>query len=220
MPQHVVAAVPEQFLEWDAEGALRALAAPLLYVDASQMTDLERLAELVPTVAIARTVAVGHMQLIAHPRQAVAAIEDFQAAHGRPPVDNRAPVLALFDAVQSGELERIDDLVSADFVDHGAPPGMIPPGPEGYRTIFRLLKGALRIDYAVLDVVAEGESVMAWVRCTGRHVGGVPRHPADRPGVRVRGHAPLPGRGRRDPRAPRRARRSRALPAAGAHVVA
>jgi pimeloyl-ACP methyl ester carboxylesterase len=181
MPQHVVAAVPEQFLEWDAEGALRALAAPLLYVDASQMTDLDRLAELVPSVAIARTVAVGHMQLIAHPRQAVAAIEDFQAAHGRPPVDNRAPVLALFDAVQSGELERIDDLVSADFVDHGAPPGMIPPGPEGYRTIFRLLKGALRIDYAVLDVVAEGESVMAWVRCTGRHVGeflGIP--PTDR----------------------------------------
>jgi len=181
MPQHVVAAVPEQFLEWDAEGALRALAAPLLYVDASQMTDLERLAELVPSVAIARTVAVGHMQLIAHPRQAVAAVEDFQAAHGRPPVDNRAPVLALFDAVQSGELERIDDLVSADFVDHGAPPGMIPPGPEGYRTIFRLLKSALRIDYAVLDVVAEGESVMAWVRCTGRHVGeflGIP--PTDR----------------------------------------
>src|SRR6185437_13144414 len=120
--------------------ALRALAAPLLYVDASQMTDLDRLAELVPTVAIARTAAVGHLQLIAHPRQAVAAIEDFQAAHGRPPVDNRAPVLALFDAVQHGELERIDDLVSADFVDHGAPPGMIPPGPEGYRTIFRLLK--------------------------------------------------------------------------------
>ena len=177
MPQHVVAAVPEQFLEWDAEGALRALAAPLLYVDASQMTDVERLAELVPTVAIARAAAVGHVQLIGHPRQAVAAIEDFCSAHGRPPVDNRAPVLALFDAVQSGELERIDDLVSADFVDHGAPPGMIPPGPEGYRTIFRLLKTALRIDYAVLDVVAEGESVMAWVRCTGRHVGeflGVP----------------------------------------------
>jgi predicted ester cyclase len=73
--------------------------------------------------------------------------------------------------VQAGELDRIDDLVSSDFVDHGAPPGMIPPGPEGYRTIFRLLRSALQIDYTLLDVVAEGESVMAWVRCTGRHVG-------------------------------------------------
>ena len=59
MPQHVVAAVPEQFLEWDAEVALRDLRAPLLYVDAGQMTDLDRLAELVPTVAIARAAAVG-----------------------------------------------------------------------------------------------------------------------------------------------------------------
>jgi predicted ester cyclase len=48
---------------------------------------------------------------------------------------------------------------------------MVPPGPEGYRTVFRLLKSALQIDYTMLDVVAEGESVMAWVRCTGRHVG-------------------------------------------------
>ena len=171
MPQHVVAAVPEQFLGWDAEAALRRLRAPLLYVDASQMADLDRLAELVPTVAIARAAAVGHVQLIAHPRQAVAAIEDFAAARGRPPVDSRAPVLALFAAVQAGELDRIDDLVSSHFVDHGAPPGMVPPGPEGYRTIFRLLRSALQIDYTLLDVVAEGESVMAWVRCTGRHVG-------------------------------------------------
>jgi pimeloyl-ACP methyl ester carboxylesterase/predicted ester cyclase len=181
MPQHVAAAVPEQMLEWDAEAALRALRAPLLYVDASQMADLDRIAELVPTVAIARAAAVGHVQLVAHPRQAVAAIEDFRAAHGRPPVDNRAPVLALFDAVQNDELDRIDDLVSADFVDHGAPPGMVPPGPEGYRAIFRVLKRALRIDYTMLDVVAQGESVMAWVRCTGRHVGefvGIP--PTDR----------------------------------------
>ena len=122
MPQHVAAAVPEQLLEWDAEAALRGLRAPLLYVDAAQMADLDRIAEFVPTVAIARAAAVGHVQLIAHPRQAVAAIEDFRAAHGRPPVDNRAPVLALFDAVQNDELDRIDDLVAADFVDHGAPP--------------------------------------------------------------------------------------------------
>jgi predicted ester cyclase len=47
---------------------------------------------------------------------------------------------------------------------------MVPPGPEGYRTVFRLLKSALQIDYTMLDVVAEGETVMAWVECTGTHV--------------------------------------------------
>jgi pimeloyl-ACP methyl ester carboxylesterase/predicted ester cyclase len=171
MAQHVVAAVPEQMLKWDAEAALRTLAAPLLYVDDSQMADLDRIAELVPSVTVARAASVGHVQLVAHPQQAVAAIEDFLAAHGKPPVDNLAPVLRLFEAVQAGRLDLIDDLVSADFVDHGAPPGMIPPGPEGYRTVFRMLEAALRIEYTMLDVVAGGESVMAWVRCTGTHVG-------------------------------------------------
>ena len=123
-----------------------------------------------PTVALARTAGVGHVQLVGHPGQAVAIVEDFLAANGRPPVENRAPVLALFAAVEAGELDRIDDLVSADFVDHGAPPGLVPPGPEGYRTVFRMLKGALGIRYEPLDLVAAGGSVMAWVRCTGRHV--------------------------------------------------
>ena len=102
-------------------------------------------------------------------------------------------------------------------VDHGAPPGMVPPGPEGYRTVFRLLKSALRIDYTILDVVAEGESVMAWVRCTGRHVGeflGVP------PTGRAFAFEAMHRGGRPGPRAPRGARRSRPLPAAGARVVA
>ena len=107
------------------------MAAPLLYVDASQMTDLDRLAELVPTVAIARTAAVGHMQLIAHPRQAVAAIEDFQRARTVARRSTTArPSSTLFERRAGGELDRIDDLVSPDFVDHGAPPGMVPPGPR------------------------------------------------------------------------------------------
>lgn len=177
MDQAVVAAVPEQFLSWDAEAALRALAAPLLYVDASQMTDLDRLAAIVPGVALARTVGVGHMQLLGHPAQAVAAIQGFvTAATDRRPVDNRAAVLALFDALERGRLERLDDLVSADFVDHGAPLGM-GRGPEGYRAVFRLLHAAFEMRWEPLAVVAEGERVMCWVRNRGRHVGeflGVP----------------------------------------------
>jgi pimeloyl-ACP methyl ester carboxylesterase/predicted ester cyclase len=172
MAQDVVAAVPEQVLVWDAEAALGALAAPLLYVDSSQMADLERLAELVPGVALARTAGIGHVQLVGHPEQAVAAIEGFLAAAlGRRPVDNRAPVLALFDAIAAGELDRIDDLVSADFVDHGAPPGLVPPGPEGYRAVMRMLRGALELRWERLGTVAEGECVMVRVRNHGRHVG-------------------------------------------------
>jgi pimeloyl-ACP methyl ester carboxylesterase/predicted ester cyclase len=171
-PREVVAAVPRGLLAWDGAAALRRLSAPLLHVDASQAADLDRLVELVPSVALARTTGVGHLQLVGHPAQAVAAIEDFVAATtGRRPVDNRAPVLALFDAVEAGRLERIDDLVSADFVDHGAPPGLVGPGPEGYRTVLGLLRSALEMRWEPIEVVAEGERVMVWVRNRGRHVG-------------------------------------------------
>lgn len=172
MSQEVVASVPEEFLAWDAEAALTALAAPLLYVDASQMTDLDRLAELVPKVSQARTTGIGHMQLIGHPAQAVAAIEGFLVvATGRRPVDNQAAVLALFDAISTGDLGRIDALVSPDFVDHGAPPGLAPPGPAGYRAVMAMLRDALELRWEPLAVVAEGERVMVWVRNHGRHVG-------------------------------------------------
>jgi hypothetical protein len=38
-------------------------------------------------------------------------------ALGRRPVDNRAPVQRLFDAITVGDLDVIDTLVSPDFVD-------------------------------------------------------------------------------------------------------
>jgi lactoylglutathione lyase len=65
----------------------------------------------------------------------------------------------------------IDTLVSADFIDHGAPLGMVPPGPEGYKTTMRLLREALQMKWTLLDIVAQDERVMARVRCEGRHVG-------------------------------------------------
>lgn len=61
-------------------------------------------------------------------------------------------VLRLFEAIAGGRLEQIDDLVSPDFVDHGAPPGMLPPGPEGYRTILGMLRTALENRWEVLGL--------------------------------------------------------------------
>jgi predicted ester cyclase len=91
----------------------------------------------------------------------------------RAPLAERArrPSRALFEAITAGDLDRIDDLVSADFVDHGAPPGVVGPGPEGYRTVMRMLRGALDLRWELLGMVAEGERVMVRVRNHGRHVG-------------------------------------------------
>jgi len=175
MPQHVAAAVAEQMTDWDAESAVAALGrsgAPVLAVDATDLSDLERFAILAPQLAVGRVVGVGHDQMLATPAQSVAMIQRFlYTALGRRPANNLAPVQQLFDAISSGDLSMIDTLVSDDFVDHGAPPGTVPPGPEGYKKTMRLLREAMQMTWTLIDIVAQEERVMAWVRCEGRHVG-------------------------------------------------
>jgi hypothetical protein len=68
MPQYVVAAVPEQMLTWDAESAVAALGragTPVLAIEASGLSDLERFATLAPQLVIGRVVGVGHDQMLA-----------------------------------------------------------------------------------------------------------------------------------------------------------
>jgi pimeloyl-ACP methyl ester carboxylesterase/predicted ester cyclase len=175
MPQHVAAAVAEQMTDWDAESAVAALGrsgTPVLAVDATSLSDLERFATLAPQLAVGRVVGVGHDQMLATPAQSVAMIQRFlYTTLGRRPANNLAPVQRLFDAITSGDLDMIDTLVSDDFVDHGAPPGTVPPGPEGYKTTMRLLREAMQLTWTLIDIVAQEERVMGWVRCEGRHVG-------------------------------------------------
>ncbi|HWU21317.1 MAG TPA: ester cyclase [Nocardioides sp.] len=74
---------------------------------------------------------------------------------------------AIFDAINSGELDVLDDLVTADFVDHGSP-FPLPPGPEGYRQILGFVSGVLKLRYEIHDIFAGPERVVA--RATGRGV--------------------------------------------------
>jgi predicted ester cyclase len=73
---------------------------------------------------------------------------------------------ALFDAINSRQLELIRDLVTDDFVDHGAPPGLVPPGPDGYITVMQFVTGVLDLRYELHEVVATDDMVA--VRATGR----------------------------------------------------
>ena len=75
-------------------------------------------------------------------------------------------VLAL---LESGEVERVRDLVTDDFVDHGLPPGVVPPGPDGYVATLTWLRDVLRIRYEVHDVVAAGDRVAIRATAHGLH---------------------------------------------------
>jgi len=62
-------------------------------------------------------------------------------------------VIAYFEA---GEIERIGELVTEDFVDHGAPP-WVPRGRASYVRTMQWLKNVLDIRFEVCQVVAQGD---------------------------------------------------------------
>ena len=80
MPQHVAAAVAEHMTDWDAESAVAALGrsgTPVLAIDATGLSDLERFATLAPQLTVGKVVGVGHDQMLATPAQSVAMIQRF-----------------------------------------------------------------------------------------------------------------------------------------------
>lgn len=91
--------------------------------------------------------------------------------------------LAVFDAIGSGELDLLDEVVTPDFVDHGSP-FPLPPGPAGYRRILGFVHHVLRIRYDVQDAFATGDRVV--VRAVAHGVGVDAVHG---PGAAGRGYA-------------------------------
>jgi predicted ester cyclase len=74
---------------------------------------------------------------------------------------------AVLDAMNERQLDRIRDLVTDDFVDHGSPVP-VPPGPEGYISILTFVTEVLEIRTEVDEVVASGDTVA--IRATARGV--------------------------------------------------
>jgi predicted ester cyclase len=75
---------------------------------------------------------------------------------------------AVLDAMNSRQLDRIHDLVTDDFVDHGSPVPM-PPGPDGYIATLTFVTEVLQIAIDVEEVVASGDTVAIRAIARGVH---------------------------------------------------
>ena len=80
----------------------------------------------------------------------------------------RAAAYRVFEAINTKDLSAIDDVVTADFVDHGSP-FPLPPGPAGYRQILTFVTQVLDVRYEVLDeIVTEDRIVFGrWAEAVG-----------------------------------------------------
>lgn len=76
--------------------------------------------------------------------------------------------MQLLDAFNARDFDRIGTLVTPDFVDHGAPPGM-GIGPDGYVAVMRFVGEVLQVRYELHDVVADGDRVALRATARGIH---------------------------------------------------
>jgi steroid delta-isomerase-like uncharacterized protein len=90
-------------------------------------------------------------------------------------IDSRIPL----EAFNQGRLEVIDQLISADFVDHSQLPPGVPPGREGVKALVKAIRSAFP-DFKVKieRQIAEGDFVVQHVSATGTMKGDFAGMPA------------------------------------------
>ncbi len=85
--------------------------------------------------------------------------------------ENKVIVRRYFEAVNQHNLDVLDEIFAADYIDHAAPPDH-PPGPEGLKLFFAMMESGFP-DFRVTleDTIAEGDSVAARFTFHGTHRG-------------------------------------------------
>jgi predicted ester cyclase len=75
------------------------------------------------------------------------------------------------ELLNQGNLEVAEDLVSSDFINHEAPPG-IDRGPESLRGLATMLRTAFPdLHFAIEELVSEGDIVAGRLTMSGTHEG-------------------------------------------------
>ena len=86
---------------------------------------------------------------------------------------NKALVRQLVkEAINQGNIRVIDELLIPDFIEHEELPPGIPPGREGPKVLFTMLRsGFPDIKATIEHLIAEGDQVVLHMTWTGTHKG-------------------------------------------------
>jgi predicted ester cyclase len=75
------------------------------------------------------------------------------------------------DYYGGGRYDLAEESVTADYIDHEAPPGT-PVGPEGANAVLRWLRSAFGdLSYEIFDAFADGDRVAMRLATRGTHTG-------------------------------------------------
>jgi len=113
-------------------------------------------------------------------------------AFGQNPADaaklakNKTTAAAIYNILDNGNVDALDNLLAKDEVDHQLTPDM-PQGLEGTKMVFKMFKSAFPdMKNRILDLVAEGDYVAIYTEFTGTHTGAFMGIPASNKPVRSR----------------------------------
>ncbi len=85
--------------------------------------------------------------------------------------ENKELVRKFWEAAAKSDYDAFGDFIAEDGVDHTPMPGQ-PPGVEGVKYIFRMLRAAMPdFSQEIVDMVAEGDRVVVRAVSRGTHQG-------------------------------------------------
>jgi predicted ester cyclase len=85
--------------------------------------------------------------------------------------DNKAVFRRWCEVISQNRLDRVEEIIAPDEIDHALPPG-VPPGLEGVKQIFTLLHTAFPdLQIQIDDLIAEGDQVVGRITARGTHQG-------------------------------------------------
>jgi steroid delta-isomerase-like uncharacterized protein len=86
--------------------------------------------------------------------------------------DNKAFARRMYEAINEGNLDLIDELVSEDFVEHEELPGLPTTGPEAPKAAFGMFLAAFPdFHFTADDMIGEGNKVVVRGTMSGTHQG-------------------------------------------------
>lgn len=92
--------------------------------------------------------------------------------------ENKALVRRLYEALDRGDVDALDEIVAEDYVDHSPPPFPgLGSGREGVKQAFRIFWQATPGYHRIEDQIAEGDKVVTRLRALGKHEADLPGIP-------------------------------------------
>jgi steroid delta-isomerase-like uncharacterized protein len=86
---------------------------------------------------------------------------------------HRPVILRYFNEVwNAGQVDVLDELLTADYLNHSASLPDVLPGPAGLKPIVLAMRSGIPdLHYEILDIVGGSDRVAVYTRVTGTHTG-------------------------------------------------